>query len=88
MFVVLFSSVFSSSSSFSFSSFLVLFHFLILVFYLKQKHEKGQRLFHNLQKTNTALEAGRGFAWRWWNYYFFFCCLKGKEIRILFLIFI
>jgi hypothetical protein len=24
---------------------------------LKQKHEKGERLFHNLQKTNTSLEA-------------------------------
>jgi hypothetical protein len=39
---------------FPFSSFLAVYCFLILVFHLKQKHEKGERLSHNLQKTNTA----------------------------------
>jgi hypothetical protein len=37
------------------SSLLHLFHSLIPVFHLKQKHEEGQRLLHYLQQTNTAL---------------------------------
>ena len=39
-----------------FSSCLALFCFFILVFHLKQKHEKGQRLLHYLQQTNTSSE--------------------------------
>ena len=41
------------SLGFFFSS-LTLFHFFILVFHLKQKHEEGQRLLHYLQQTNIA----------------------------------
>jgi len=40
------------------STLLHLFHLLILVFHLKQKHEEGQRLLHYLQQTNTALATG------------------------------
>jgi hypothetical protein len=40
------------------SSSLHLFGFFILVFYLKQKHEEGQRLLHYLQQTNAALSTG------------------------------
>ena len=40
------------------SSSLHLFRFLVLFFHLKQKHEEGQRLFHYLQQTNTALKTG------------------------------
>jgi len=37
------------------SSSLHLFHFFILVFYLKQEHEERQRLLHYLEQTNTAI---------------------------------
>jgi hypothetical protein len=37
-----------------FSSSLGLFHFLTLVFHLKQKHEEGKRLLHYLRQTNTS----------------------------------